>query len=196
MLWCDARMPAVCEAELVRAVASGSEDAANLFVDRFRDRIDTLLRRRKIPVDDRGDVTQQTLADALRQIREGRFRGDSSLQTWLYTIVKGKAADYWRRRGPHTVSLQTVPADDPAFATSSLDADQVLAVQQALSRLAAEDQVVLLLHDAERYTLEEIGQMIGLRKSAVAKRLERAREHFRATIGRGGNSPVAGRLTE
>jgi RNA polymerase sigma-70 factor (ECF subfamily) len=189
-------MLGLSDGELVRRIEAGGEDAARIFVDRFRSRIGAILRRRKVPVDDRDDVAQQILADALRQIGEGRFRGDSRLETWLYTIVNGKAADYWRRRGPRTVSLQTVAADDPAFVTTSLDADQVLAVQQALSRLTADDQVLLLLHDAERYTLEEIGRMIGLRKSAVSKRLERAREHFRGAIERGGNSAISGRLKE
>jgi RNA polymerase sigma factor (sigma-70 family) len=118
------------------------------------------------------------------------------LITWLYQIIHGKTADYWRKQDPRTVSLETLAHDNPAFVTRAIDRDETVAVQQALSCLAPEEQILLLLHDSERHTLVEIGHMVGLRKSAVAERLARAREHFRCALRDGGKFSSPKRLKE
>jgi RNA polymerase sigma-70 factor (ECF subfamily) len=181
--------------ELVAAIRTGDNDAAVRFERRFSERIQALARKQQVPADDCGDIVQNVLADALRQIRQGTFRGAAALSTWLYPIINGKLADYWRtKRGPPTTSLETLrDRDHQVVASNPTD---VLAVQQALVRLPSEEHLLLWMHEAEGYTLEEIGPLIGLRKSAVAERLARARQHFRSAIRDGGKNPGPQRLRE
>src|SRR2546430_705467 len=92
--------------DLAAAIQAGDEDAAHRFDQRFRRRIEAIAWKRGVPQDDCCDVAQEVLSDSVRQLREGRFRGAASLSTWLYPIINGKLADYWRaRRGPEIVSL-------------------------------------------------------------------------------------------
>lgn len=181
--------------ELVAALRADDSDACFRFERRFRERIEALARKQRVPADDCGDIVQNVLADALRQIRQGKFRGAAALSTWLYPIINGKLADYWRtKRGPPTTSLETVTDRDHQLV--AINRDDVLAVQQALARLPTDEHLLLWMHEAEGYTLEEIGVLIGLRKSAVAERLVRARQHFRAAIRDGGKNPGPQRLKE
>ena len=181
--------------DLVAAIRAGDNDAAVRFERRFRERIEALARKQRVPVHDCGDIVQNVLAAALRQIHQGTFRGTAALSTWLYPIIKGKLADYWRtKRGPPTTSLETVTDRDHQLVATNRD--DVLAVQEALARLPADEHLLLWMHEAEGYTLKEIGPLIGLRKSAVAERLAHARRHFRAAIRDGGKNPGPRRLKE
>jgi RNA polymerase sigma factor (sigma-70 family) len=182
--------------ELARAVTGGDEAAASCFDQMFRARIEAFARKRNVPTSDCADVAQEVLADALRQLRQSKFRGEASLATWLHPIIKGGIANYFRkRRGPEAVSLQDLPDDHRSLVVPG-NTPAVLVVRQALSRLSTADQFLLLLYYQQGRTLEEIGPMVGLRKSAVAEHLKAARERFRTVLRDGGRSPESRRLKE
>jgi RNA polymerase sigma-70 factor (ECF subfamily) len=182
--------------ELVEAIKARDEDAAAKFDERFRGRIEALARRRGIPSNDCPDVAQDVLVDAVRQIRQGNYRGEASLGTWLHMIIGGKIGDYWRRhRAKEHVSLDIATSGERDQG-AIVDNDLVLSVRQALGRLAPMDRFLLVLHEQQKYTLEEIGPMIGLRKSAVAERLAHARARFRIALRDGGKNLPSARQEE
>lgn len=184
------------DSELAAAISAGDEAVATAFDERFRGRIEAIARKRGVPVSDCGDIAQEVLAYAFRQIRDGKFRGTAALSTWLYPIINGKIADYWRaRKSSQPVSLEAVLDSEQAVVMSNSN-DDIVAVHQALARLPDNEHLLLWLHEAEKYTLKEIGQLIGLGKSAVAERLEHARAHFRAVIRDGGRPSPPKRLKE
>jgi RNA polymerase sigma factor (sigma-70 family) len=104
--------------------------------------------------------------------------------------------DYFRRpRLQQTVGLDDI-GQELATAVSYTPED-VLWVRRGVERLSVADQLVILLHDVEQLTLEEIGRRIGLRKSAVAVRLQRARDNLRLALREGsGKDRAAKRLKE
>jgi RNA polymerase sigma factor (sigma-70 family) len=182
---------------LARAIASGDELAASRFDQTFRARIEAIARKRKVPGSDCADVAQDVLADALRQLRQGKFRGEASLATWLHPILHGGIANYFRRRhGPKTVSLDDLADVDNRSLVATGDRHAVLAVQQALSQLSPADQFLLVLYYQQGWTLEEIGPMVGLRKSAVAEHVKAACERFRVALRNGGKNPDSPRLKD
>jgi RNA polymerase sigma-70 factor (ECF subfamily) len=177
------------------AIAAADEEALQLFDRTFRGKVEVLAKQRHIGHEDAKDVAQDALADAVRQIRQAHFRGDSSLATWVYRIGCGKIADWWRA---HNTRLVPLPSSRAAKETGLVEssAENVALVRQALERMRAADRLVLLLHDREGYTLEEIGGLFGLRKTAVGDRLTRARERFRQAVLHGGNPPDQTRLKD
>lgn len=54
------------------------------------------------------DLVQETFLSALESIKN--FRGESSEKTWLFSILKNKVIDYYRKKG----SEKTVPASSAA----------------------------------------------------------------------------------
>src|SRR5438105_3726280 len=95
------------DAELVRRFNAGDEDAFVEIMTRYREKIFSvalaLLRNRA----DAEEIAQDTFIRAHRGL--ARFRGDSSLATWLHRIAVNLARNrYWyffRRRRHATLSL-------------------------------------------------------------------------------------------
>jgi RNA polymerase sigma-70 factor (ECF subfamily) len=55
-------------------------------------------------------------------------------------------------------------------------------LQQELDTLSAEHRLVLMLHDVEGYTLNELGAMLDIPLGTLKSRLHRARRHLRAGL--------------
>jgi RNA polymerase sigma-70 factor (ECF subfamily) len=107
-----------------------------------------------------------------------RFRWDSSLLTWL----RGIAANCWRehmraRRGtePFDETIHAVPAA-PAPRAEPID------VERALASLAPGYRAVLVLHDIEGLTHEEIGGVLGVTAGTSRAQLFHARRAMRAHL--------------
>src|SRR3954463_12170049 len=102
------------DAELVSRFNSGDEAAFVEIMTRYREKIFSvalaLLRNRA----DAEEIAQDTFIRAHRGL--GRFRGDSSLATWLHRIAVNLARNrYWyfyRRRRHATLSLDCALSDD------------------------------------------------------------------------------------
>lgn len=184
------------DALLVAAIAAGDEEAARRFDERFRHRVQAIGRKRGILPADSEDVAQEVMVYALTQLRQGKFRGEAALSTWLHPIIHGKIVDHLRSRpNPAVLPSEGIATQRPTLVWENAS-DNALWVRQALAQLPAEERFVLRLHEVEGYTYEEIGRIIGLRKSAVDVRVKRAREHFRQIIRDAGNPPPPQRLTE
>jgi RNA polymerase sigma factor (sigma-70 family) len=171
------------EADWIAALARGDEQAATRFDEQFRVRLNNHARKRGLSVADAEDIAQVVIADALQQLRRGAFRGESALSSWLYRIFENKIADHWRKMQP-----ALVPVSDEHRISPSSPSDVVL-VRQILKQMNRLDRFVLISHEHDGRTLEEIGGLVGLKKSAVSERLNRARQHFREAVLGGGTLP-------
>jgi RNA polymerase sigma factor (sigma-70 family) len=172
------------EADWIAALARGDERAAVRFDEQFRARLNSLARKRRLSAQDAEDIAQIVIADALQQLRRGAFRGESALSSWLYRIFENKIASHWRKAKP-----APVPVSDGHQISPSSPSDVVL-VRQILEQMDGLDRFVLVSHEGDGRTLEEIGALVGLKKSAVSARLKRARRYFRDAVrGGGGKLP-------
>ena len=190
------QMPSSEDDDLVAGILADNEGAFQAFDHRFRTRIEAIARRRNLSAADCKDLAQEALSDAFRAIRRGQFRGQSTLGTWVHAITAAKIADYWRKNPPRQTVEWTSVSDREMGLVETHDPASALAVRQALARLSAEDQLVLVLHEQQEYTLEEIGRLIGRRKSAVSERLQQARNRFRLALQGGGSEASTKRLKE
>ncbi len=174
-------------------IANGDQAA---FDSRFRPRIEALARRRGVPSHDCQDVAQEVLSTALRQLQDGKFRVESALATWLHPIMHAGVANYFRKRGRvEAVPLEDLTPDDRAFIVAG-NVHAAAEVNEALARLSTEDRLLLTLYHQHGWTLEEIGPLLGLRKSAVAERIKAAEERFRIALRDGGRTPDPNRLKD
>jgi RNA polymerase sigma factor (sigma-70 family) len=82
------------------------------------------------------------------------------------------------------------------LAAAAYSQEDVLWVRRALETLPATDRFLIRLHDFDRLTLEEIGERIGLKKSAVSVRLQRARDNLRLALRHGGKKSAIKRLQD
>jgi RNA polymerase sigma-70 factor (ECF subfamily) len=126
------------------------------------------------------DVLQEAYVKAFRALP--RFRGESSVATWLYRIVYNACGDELRRlrRTPDERPLEEADASLGADPAERLSGAGGLA--GALARLTPEDRAVVLLVDAFGASYDEAAVALGVPRGTVASRLSRARPALRRAL--------------
>lgn len=134
---------------------------------------------------DAEDITQEVFIRAYQSMHA--FRHDASVDTWLYRIATNLVIDRARRakRAPLMVpaaadtddALGEIPAnsrDSDPQATAQLGELQKQ-VQKAIQSLPAKLRSVVVLHDMEGLSYEEVAQTVGCPVGTVKSRLFNAR---------------------
>lgn len=127
------------------------------------------------------DVAQDLVHDTwLRAVqRLHHFEWRSTLRTWL----SGFVVSLWRERhreADRQVPFDEVHAGDPEPWREPLNR---VDVERALTSLAPGFREVLVLHDVEGYTHEDIGLMLGIKPGTSKSQLARARAAMRRALG-------------
>ncbi|MDX2246954.1 MAG: sigma-70 family RNA polymerase sigma factor [Bacteroidia bacterium] len=117
------------------------------------------------------DVFQDALVNLLVAIREGKFEGKSSLNTYLYAISK----NLWYRRFNRSVKEDDYKnanaGDEKTDFTPEvhiMDNDQRSLVSNLLGSLKAKCREVLILW-AEKYSMKEIAEELGYQNEQVVR---------------------------
>ena len=168
------------ESDLVRRARLGDERAIRQLYERHAPRVYALVRR--LAGDDAlaEDWAQEAWVRALNALP--RFRGDSRFSTWLHRIAVNSAlhGKRWsdRRRGQE-MDVPVEPAVEPGV-DQSLLRDRI---EAALDRLPLGMRHVIVLHDVEGYTHEEIASMLGVTAGTSKSQLFKARAKMRELLG-------------
>ena len=123
------------------------------------------------------DLVQETFLQAVRSIH--RFRGCSSLYTWLHAILLNLTRHYHRNR-KRLVYQENAVALEPANAiqdASPLGLDLETSsdsLEAALRRLSAPHREVVVLRFYEDLKIHEIARQLGISKGTVKSRLHYA----------------------
>ncbi|MEO5589821.1 MAG: RNA polymerase sigma factor [Gemmatimonadaceae bacterium] len=173
----------VSDASLVAAAVAGSEAA---FRELFRRHTPHLLRfvSRVLngSVADAEDVVQDTWLRAFPALVT--FRNESAFSTWLCSVGLRAALDSMRRGKRHTGDFL---GDNTSWAPPPPTEDR-LDIEAAIARLAPGYRVVLVLHDVEGFTHEEIALQLGVAPGTSRAQLFNARRVMRALLtGEGKN---------
>ncbi len=129
------------------------------------------------------DLTSLTFERALEAVRRSDFRNES-FGGWLYRVASNAVVDHVRQNG-RLLALEDpegtgepIDAATDAFATA-LDRDEV---RQALVRLPARHREVLVLRFYDDLDPEQLAELLGCSREALAVRLHRALRALRAAI--------------
>ena len=135
------------------------------------------------------DAVQEACLRALRSL--GRFRGDASMATWLYTITSNVCLDEWRRRR-HRPVLAAAPDDaapSPVVADFT-DASLFRAgLADALAGLSAPQREAFMLVEVWGFDYAEAGARMGVPPGTVGSRLHRAKQVLRQFLDSSGELP-------
>jgi RNA polymerase sigma-70 factor (ECF subfamily) len=128
---------------------------------------------------DAEDIVHDAWLRALLHLRTFEWR--SALRSWLCGIVVHRWRELQRRRGRETVW----DADDGAVPVVDLELSHAVdrvALERAVRGLADGYREVLVLHDVEGYTHDEIGELLGIRTGTSKSRLSRARRAMQLAL--------------
>lgn len=178
------------ETELTEAARRGDRLALDLLIRRHRPRLEAICRRMCADSEEASEVLQDTLLGIAANIE--RFRGDSSLLTWAYTIARTHRAR--RRRGRSVeakvghLRVDFASEMDELVARERQPFEQLAddelrsALLVALDRLSQLDREVLVRRDVEGFSAAEVAEQLRLTVPAVKTRLHRARVATRERI--------------
>jgi RNA polymerase sigma-70 factor, ECF subfamily len=182
----------VREASLVQRCAAGEDAACAELVSEHQRMVVQLAMNLLNDRDEAMDLSQEVFLRVFRTIH--RFRGQSSLRTWIYRIAVNQARNrhrFWRRRHrADQVSLDAHVAAHGDFAsTSTAGPDRVLAqkelaarLQAALDHLPFDQRSVIVLREVDGLSYEEIAYSLGVAVGTVKSRLTRARQALRVEL--------------
>jgi len=164
------------EQRLIAALKNGDAAAAQELVDSCGNR---LLRSAYLLCgneNDAQDLVQETFLQALKSIH--RFRGGSTVYTWLHAVLLNLSRHYHRDRkrlvsndGEQPPEELVLPDENPDPSDTEL-AFSVLA--SALHRLSEAHREAIVLRFYENLKITEIAERLGLSRGTVKSRLHYA----------------------
>lgn len=204
------------EAPIVAALKSGSEDAYAWLIAHYHQPVYSMVYRLLRDPADATDTTQEVFIKVFRGIQ--RFKGDSSLKTWIYRIAIHEASNqrrWWSRHKKQETSMEenagsaSDGTSQPLIKDTLADAgdspfewmqhEEIRArVEMELRQVAEPYRTTVILRDIEGLSYEEIAEATETSLGTVKSRLVRGRdalhkrlEPFVNTVGKDlGFSPL------
>ena len=173
---------------LARRAGLGDRDAFALIVTRHGPALYRFVSRLLDEPADVEDTLQETFLDAWRGL--SGFRGDASLQTWLFTLARRRAQTHFKRlpasgSRPHvdvTDVTDQLPARNADPADVHRQQDLLAALDAALRMLPPRQRSVWILREVEDFTYADIATVMAVSTTAVRGLLERARTTLAITM--------------
>jgi RNA polymerase sigma-70 factor (ECF subfamily) len=179
--------------ELLAALAASDPKAGVQLYDRLIRIVEwTILRVTGERLAEHEDLVQGAFEQIVISLHRSRYAGNCSLTSWASALSCHVALNALRsRRRQHRLALQTSgsEADVRPDPEAQVDLRQVLArVRAELVAMPASRAEVLVLHEVNGLSLEEIAAALGISVAAAQSRLSRGRRELSRRMGRGGSS--------
>ena len=170
------------DAELMARVAGGNLEAQRTVARRLLRRIQRLCRALLRNRHDAEDAVQLSVLEVLKSARN--YRGESSLERWsdritVRTTLRAAAAER-RTRG--------APIEGDVGVTHG-NIEHSLLAGECLDRLSERQRSALILRHGLEYSVEEIGDFLGISPNTVKDHLLRGRSILRRELQRDTTEP-------
>lgn len=126
---------------------------------------------------DLDDLVQEAFVKIWRGLN--RFKGKSSLKTWIFRVVYNLAQDHLRHRMRNKPPLMLID-NTVSSSESMVEAKDVLRV--ALNELSFEHRSVLVLHWIENVPVNELSNILGSPEGTIKSRLHHAKNKLYAVL--------------
>lgn len=189
-------VPPVQEAELLKALREGREEAFETLVRVHSGRMLSVCRRILRNDEEAKDAVQEAFVSAFRGLSS--FEGTSLLGTWLHRIAVNASLMRLRskkRRPEESIDellptfrddghARIEPRDWSPSALQLVESRETREfVRACIDRLPEMYRVVLLLRDIEEMDTSEAAEVLGVSEGVVKVRLHRARHALRRLLG-------------
>ena len=184
-------------ARLVAAAKGGDKEAFGRLVEAYQDRIYGYLARMLADPEEAEDVAQEVFLRIYKFIR--KYRGNASLESWIYKIVLNYCRTHARRRSVWNrifglqssmrseddrgyEVLDTLPSEtyDPAKTIEQRSlAENILEAVHSLPDIYRD---ILVMREVNELSYEEIAQILGISIGTVKSRISRARDLVRGKV--------------
>ena len=183
----------VDEDELVRDARRGNLKAYDELVKRYQERIYATLYHMTSNHEDANDLAQESFIKAFQALKS--FKGGSSFYTWLYRIAVNKTINFLKQRKNRThMSLDNldfnaehdpdlmalISEQTPRRAAGLTELQEKL--NEALMKLSESHRLVVVMHDVQGLSHEEIAEAVDCNVGTVRSRLFYARQQLQGYL--------------
>ena len=175
------------DADLAERCLAREEDAVRELTRRYNQRLYRLARAILKSDAEAEDVVQDTYVRALTGL--AKFRGDSTLGTWLTRIAINEALGRVRRARPvvdieddSPEAPENVAANTPDPETMMATLESRVMLEGAIDGLPEAFRAVFIARIVEGLSVEETAELFSLRPETVKTRVHRARARLRANL--------------
>ena len=190
----DSETPApVDEESLVRRTRRGDLEAYDELIRRHQERIYATIYHMTANHEDANDLAQESFIKAFQALKS--FKGGSSFYTWLYRIAVNKTINFLKQRkkrqhmslndidfnAEHDPDLMALISEQtPRRAAGLTELQEKL--NEALLKLSEHHRLVVVLHDVQGLSHEEIAKVMECNVGTVRSRLFYARQQMQGFL--------------
>jgi RNA polymerase sigma-70 factor (ECF subfamily) len=129
------------------------------------------------------DVAQETYLRAYNGLSKNSFRGDSSIETWLYRIAKNESLRMNQKLIREEEKSKKIQKSTSYSFTQKTDSGEAAYLQDHLTLLPEKYRSVLTLI-SQGFNIKDISQKLGIRPGTVKSRTSRGKEMIHENIRR------------
>jgi len=181
------------EVVLVQRARQGDLTAYDELVQRYQERIYATVYHMTSNHEDANDLAQESFIKAFQALKS--FKGGSSFYTWLYRIAVNKTINFLKQRknrihlslndldfnAEHDPDLVAFVSDKTPRREANLSELQEK-LNTALMKLSEPHRLVVVLHDVQGLSHEEIAKIMECNIGTVRSRLFYARQQLQAWL--------------
>ncbi len=176
------------EAQLIREVAEKNEASFRTLMALYQDRVRAFAAMYATRINDHVDDIAQ---DIFLQIylSAKRFKGDSSVKTWIYSIAKYTVNNklrkkkltyfwqFWKKNDQGEIEEPLVNHEDPELALLAFESERD--IRASVAKLDANSKEILMLYEWSGLSYEQIGKTLDINVGTVKSRLNHARKKLK-----------------
>lgn len=175
----------VNEEKIREVYASDRERGFKMLMDSFQEAIYNYIRRLVVSHEDARDVLQEVFIRVFRHM--DRFRNESSLSTWIYTIATNESLRFLSSLDKNRHLLSEEIQDeliDKLKASDYIDYENELLVkfQEAILRLPEKQRIVFNLRYYDDLSYEEISRILNVKVETLKVNYHYAKEKVKEYI--------------
>jgi RNA polymerase sigma factor (sigma-70 family) len=181
------------ETVLVQRARDGDLEAYDELIRRYQERIYATVYHMTANHEDANDLAQESFIKAFQALKS--FKGGSSFYTWLYRIAVNKTINFLKQRrnrihlslndldfnAEHNPDLVALISEKTPLREVNLTELQEK-LNGALLKLSEPHRLVVVLHDVQGTSHDEIAKIMGCNIGTVRSRLFYARQQLQALL--------------
>jgi RNA polymerase sigma-70 factor, ECF subfamily len=129
------------------------------------------------------DVAQETYIRAYNGLAKNSFRGDSSIETWLYRIARNESLRMNQKLFREEKKAEKILESSSHSVKQKTDSGETAYLQEHLTLLPEKYRSVLTLI-SQGFNIKDISQKLGIRPGTVKSRTSRGKDMIHENIRR------------
>lgn len=172
------------EKEILESIVKGEKASFSILYEHFSEKVyNTALSYTK-SVEDAEEITQDVFVKIYKSA--ATFKGDSSLNTWIYRIAVNTSLNYLKRNNRFTFIKNTLPAsqsiefEHPGVVLENKE--NAAALYKAMDCLPESQKTAFILSYMEDLPRQKVADIMEISLKAVESLLQRAKNNIRSEL--------------